>query len=123
SHLSLNYLSLLDPGGDASRAAAALRELLGLYADAGDAAQRKRIEALFGVDAKPVVRRLPLAGPITFGRGLAVTLQVNEEAFGGAGSYLFGSVLEKFLARHVSINSFTQTVLNSESRGEVARWP
>jgi type VI secretion system protein ImpG len=123
SHLSLNYLSLLDPGGDARKSAAALRELLGLYTDAGDAAQRKRIESLFGVDAKPVVRRLPLAGPITFGRGLSVALQVNEEAFGGAGSFLFGSVLEKFLARHVSINSFTQTVLNSESRGEVARWP
>ena len=84
---------------------------------------RKRIESLFGVDAKPVVRRLPLAGPITFGRGLSVALQVNEEAFGGAGSFLFGSVLEKFLARHVSINSFTQAVLHSESRGEVARWP
>ena len=123
SHLSLNYLSLLDPGGDGRKAAAALRELLLLYADAGDAAQRKRIEALFGIDARPVVRRLPLAGPITFGRGLAVSLQVNEEAFGGAGSYLFGSVLEKFLARHVSINSFAQTALHSESRGEVATWP
>jgi len=123
SHLSLNYLSLLDPGGDARKAAAALRELLALYADSGDAVHRKRIESLFGVDAKPVVRRLPLAGPITFGRGLSVALQVNEEAFGGAGSFLFGSVLEKFLARHVSINSFTQAVLHSESRGEVARWP
>jgi type VI secretion system protein ImpG len=123
SHLSLNYLSLLDPGGDARKASAALRELLALYADAGDAAHRKRVEALYGVGAKPVVRRLPLAGPITFGRGLEVALQVNEEAFGGAGSFLFGSVLEKFLSRHVSINSFTQTVLHSETRGEVARWP
>ena len=123
SHLSLNYLSLLDPDGDGRKAAAALRELLTLYADPGDAAQRKRIEALFGIDAKPVVRRLPIAGPITFGRGLAVTMEINEEAFGGAGSYLFGSVLEKFLARHVSMNSFTQTSLHSETRGEVARWP
>lgn len=123
SHLSLNYLSLLNPDGDRRKAAAALRELLTLYADAADPAQRKRIDSLVGIDAKPVVRRLPLAGPITFGRGLAIELQVNEEAFGGAGSFLFGSVLEKFLARHVSINSFSQTVLNSESRGEVARWP
>ena len=97
--------------------------MLALYADSGDAAQRKRIEALAGVDARPVVQRLPLAGPITFGRGLAVELRVNEEAFGGAGSFLFGSVLEKFLSRHVSINSFARTVLNSETRGEVARWP
>jgi len=80
-------------------------------------------ESLIAVAAKPVVRRLPMAGPIVFGRGLAVDLTVNESAFGGAGAYLLGSVLERFLARHVSINSFTQTRLVSESRGEVARWP
>ncbi|MGE0797074.1 MAG: type VI secretion system baseplate subunit TssF [Lautropia sp.] len=123
SHLSLNYLSLLDPGGDRRKAAAALRELLALYVDPADAVQRKRIDALAGVDARPVVRRLPLAGPIAFGRGLAITLEIAEDAFGGAGGFLFGSVLEKFLARHVSINSFVETTLRSETRGEVARWP
>ena len=46
-----------------ARRAAALRELLALYADPATPRMRKRIEALSGVDAKPVVRRLPLAGP------------------------------------------------------------
>jgi type VI secretion system protein ImpG len=30
--------------------------------------------------------------------------------------------MEQFLARHVSINSFTETVLRSGSRGEIMRW-
>ena len=33
------------------------------------------------------------------------------------------AVLAQFFARYVSINSFTETVLVSTSRGEVMRWP
>lgn len=123
SHLTLNQLSLVDPAESPRRAVLALKELLLLYADVGDASQRKRIESLQSIEAAPVVRRMPVPGPITFGRGLAVKLTLDEIAFGGAGGFLFASVLEKFLARHVSINSFTQTAVWSESRGEVGRWP
>jgi type VI secretion system protein ImpG len=40
----------------------------------------------------------------------------------GSSPYLLGSVLEQFFARYVSINSFTQTVLRTTSRGEIKRW-
>jgi len=122
SHLSLNYLSLFD-AGNAGGAAAALRQMLLLYADLADPASRRQCEAVVGVTARPVTRRLPVAGPIVFGRGLEIDVTLNEGAFGGAGGYLLGAVLERFFARHVSINAFTQTRLISESRGEVARWP
>ena len=36
--------------------------------------------------------------------------------------YLLGAVFERFLARYVSINSFTETVLRTTERGEVMRW-
>jgi type VI secretion system protein ImpG len=32
-------------------------------------------------------------------------------------------VLERFLSRYVSINSFTQLRLFSQTRGEVMQWP
>jgi type VI secretion system protein ImpG len=32
-------------------------------------------------------------------------------------------VLEEFFARYVSLNSFTETVLQTLDRGEIARWP
>ena len=38
-------------------------------------------------------------------------------AFEGASAFLLGSVLDRFFARHVSMNSFTETVLRSEARG------
>ncbi|MCD6303873.1 MAG: type VI secretion system baseplate subunit TssF, partial [Planctomycetes bacterium] len=52
SHLSLNYLSLLDT--DQQQGAAALRELLRLYGDASDPAVRKQIEGLKSVTYRPV---------------------------------------------------------------------
>jgi type VI secretion system protein ImpG len=121
SHLSLNYLSLTDDanGGGAS----ALRELLTLYGDASDSIVRKQIEGIRSVSSQSITRRLPIAGPVAFGRGLEVTLTLDEIAFEGMGIFLLGSVLERFLAKYVSLNSFTETVLKSVQRGEIVRWP
>lgn len=120
NHLSLNYLSLLD--SSAEQGAAALREMLRLYALSGDAALTKQIDGLRSVRIRPTVRRFPLPGPVTFGRGLQVELETDDLSFQGASQFLFGAVMERFLARYVSINSFTETALRSTSRGEIMRW-
>lgn len=119
SQLSLNYLSLMDT--DPQQGATALRELLRLYAGR-DATAEKQIEGLRTIRTQRVTRRLPLPGPIAFGRGLRIELDVNEMAFQGGSPFLFGSVMEQFFARYVSINSFSETVLRGASRGEIMRW-
>ena len=58
-----------------------------------------------------------------YGRGVEVSLTLEEAAFEGSGVFLLGSVLEEFFARYVSINSYTETVLHTLNRGEIARWP
>ena len=73
--------------------------------------------------SEPVVRAVTGSGPISFGRGLEVTVTCDETAFEGSGIYLLGAVLDQFFAKYVSINSFTETVLRSVDRGEVMRWP
>ncbi|MDF2640769.1 MAG: hypothetical protein K0R45_41 [Pseudomonas sp.] len=118
SQLSLNYLSLSEQG----QGAAALRELLRLYGDDQDAALQLQIEGLRNVSSKPCTRRLPMPGPIVFGRGLEITLEFDENAFRGTGVFLLGAVFERFLARYVSINSFTETVIRTTERGEIMRW-
>jgi type VI secretion system protein ImpG len=118
SHLQLNYLSLLEH----EDGAAALREMLLLYSDEYDAASRRLIEGLREVRSSPIVRRLPIAGPVTYGRGLEIRLTCEDQAFEGAGAFLFGSVMQNFFARYVSLNSFTETVLHTLERNEVARW-
>jgi type VI secretion system protein ImpG len=120
SHLSLNYLSLVNATGQ--QGAAALRDLLELYATTADVSARRQIEGIRSVSVGRVVRRVPGRGPIAFGRGLEITVDVDEMGFEGGSAYLLGAVLDRYFARYVSINSVTETVLRSQSRGEINRW-
>jgi type VI secretion system protein ImpG len=120
SHLSLNYLSLVQSTPE--QGAAALRDLLQLYAPDADVSARRQIEGIRSTQVKRVVRRLRGPGPLAFGRGVEITVLVEEMAFEGGSAYLLGAVLDEYFARHVSINSFTETVLRSENRGEINRW-
>ncbi|UGB39143.1 type VI secretion system baseplate subunit TssF [Frateuria soli] len=121
SHLQLNYVSLLGEGN--AEGAAALREMLTLYCDEFDPAARRQIDGIKTVTSQSIVRRIPVPGPISFGRGLEITLTCDDGAFEGTGAFLLGSVMQHFFARYVSINSFTETVLRTLERNEVARWP
>jgi type VI secretion system protein ImpG len=103
--------------------AKALRELLALYGDSGDAVIRRQIEGVHSVTPKCVTRRLPFPGPAAFGRGTELTLTCDETAFEGMGVFLLGAVLERFFSKYVSINSFTETALKTVQRGDIARWP
>src|SRR4029079_441223 len=99
-----------------------LRDLLELYATTTDVSARRQIEGVRAVNVERVVRRLPARGPIAFGRALEITVDVDEMAFEGASAFLLGAVLDRYFARYVSINSATETVLRSDSRGEIHRW-
>ena len=121
SHLALNYLSLND--NDTEQGAAALRQLLQLYADYGEPNIQKQIEGVLSIRSEPVVRRINLPGPITFGRGLELTINFEESAFEGSGVILLGAVLEQFFTRYVNINTFTETVIKTTDRDEIIRWP
>lgn len=117
SHLALNYLSLQGNG------APLLRDFLSLYADGNDSVAAHQIEGIRAVSYEPVVRRLPMPGPISHGRGLLITLALEDAAFEGAGLLPLAAVLDRFFARYVSLNSFTQLRLVSTTRGEIKQWP
>ncbi|USN99064.1 MAG: type VI secretion system baseplate subunit TssF [Phycisphaeraceae bacterium] len=130
-HLSLNYLSLADAdlalGSDHmdpnASGAAAMRDLLKIYGNLAEAATRKQIDGLRSITSRPVTRRAPTKGPISFARGLQVHVHFEESYFEGSGCFLLGAVLERFFAKYVSINSFTETVVQTRERGEIMRWP
>jgi type VI secretion system protein ImpG len=121
SHLGLNYLSLVDT--DAVQGAAALRELLRLYIPSATSTHARQLEGLQSIACAPIVRRIPGAGPVAAGRGLQLTLTMDEGAFGGAGGIVLAAVLDRFFAKYVSINAFTETLMRSQERGEIMRWP
>jgi type VI secretion system protein ImpG len=121
SHLALNYLSLLDAKGQ--EGAGALRDILRLYTDPNDTQTAKQIEGLLSVQSRPVIRRVRTPGPITFARGLEITVHFDELAYEGTGVFVLGGVLEQFFAKYVSLNSFTETVIKTQQRGQLMVWP
>ncbi|QBF33989.1 type VI secretion system baseplate subunit TssF [Thalassococcus sp. S3] len=121
SHLSLNYLSITDT--EAGAGADALRELLSLYAGTDSPGRAKQVAGVVSVQTAPVIRRLPAGGQAAIARGIEVTLGLDEAAYEGIGIFPLASVLARFFARHVSINSFTETVLTTQTQGEAMRWP
>jgi type VI secretion system protein ImpG len=114
SHLALNYLSVSEGGEDA------LRELLKLYDFDDSPATRQQISGIVGLKSGHVTKRIGQS----FCRGLQVTMEFDEDKYVGSGLYLFASVLERFLAQYVSLNSFSQMVAKTLQRKEPLHvWP
>jgi type VI secretion system protein ImpG len=121
NQLSLNYLSLLDT--DPQQGAVALREMLALYCHPSDLNAQRQVEGVRSIASKTITRRMPSPGPITVGRGLQITVTLDDAAFEGTGAFVLGAVLSEFFAQYVSINSFTETVIRTIGRGDIMRWP
>jgi type VI secretion system protein ImpG len=121
NQLSLNYLSLLD--SDPDQGAVALREMLALYCHPADLNAQRQVEGVRSISSRAVTRRMPSPGPITVGRGIEITVTLDDAAFEGTGAFVLGAVLAAFFAQYVSINSFTETVIRTLGRGEIMRWP
>jgi type VI secretion system protein ImpG len=118
SHLSLNYLSLVDDGREA------LQEILKLYNFAGSAFSEKQIDGITAVSSSRHFARLFSENGVSFARGTRVEMEFDEEQFTGAGVFLFASTLERFLGEYASLNSFSQLVARTKQRKEVLKeWP
>jgi type VI secretion system protein ImpG len=119
--LSTNHLGLVDRG--AGRNAEAVRETLSIFAEMGDSATERRIRGVRHVDSRPIVRRIRQRSGVGVGRGIEITVTIDEKAFEGTGAFLLGAVLDRFFAEYSGFNHFTQTVIRSVDRGEIMRWP
>ena len=118
SQLSLNYLSLVDAGGEA------LRETLRAYDLADSAVARKQIAGLVNVGSEPAFARIVTDHGLTFARGRKVEIEFDEEQFTGGGIFLFGTIVERFLGLYASMNSFSILSARSRQRKRVVhQWP
>jgi type VI secretion system protein ImpG len=117
SHLSLNHLSL----SEEKDSLPALKEILRLYCFTDS--HHQLIEGLKDMTCRKVVRHTGSDAWRGFCRGNEVTLTLDEEYYEGSGGFLFGAVLNRFLASYAAINSFTQLVIMSKQReGVWKKW-
>ena len=118
SHLSLNYLSLVEDGKEA------LQEVLRLYNFSDSADLDKQITGIVGVSSKRHFARVNSESGIAFARGTQVQMEFDEEHYAGSGVYLFAAVMDHFLGLYASLNSFSQLVVKTRQRREVLKeWP
>lgn len=119
AQLSLNHLSLAEPGQDAEP----LRAMLDLYGGRGDPALARHARSITRVRSRQVVERLGIPGPICFGHGVEITLDVDENTLAGGSTLLLSALLNQLFARHAAINSFVRTKTHLMQRQEDVSWP
>ena len=127
SHLTLNHLSLTS--GEEGRDA--LKEILRLYefseteeGSRSAAVNRRLVDGINALQTRRTVGRVDASLPAGFCRGLEVTVELDPQKYVGTGTYLFASVLERFLGLFTSINSFSQLVLRFKGNDEIVKkWP
>jgi type VI secretion system protein ImpG len=115
SHLSLNYLSLVEEGKDA------LQEILKLYNFTDSVYTAKQIDGIVALKSSRQFARVISENGISFARGIRAEITLDEEQFVGGGVYLFANVLEYFLGLYATLNSFSQLVVHTRQRKEVLR--
>ncbi len=118
SHLSLNYLSLVEAGRDA------LQEMLSLYNLNDAAANVRQIQGITVIGSEPAVCRVNGRHFSGFVRGTDIRLTLDADYYVGGSVYLFASVLERFFALYAAPNSFTRLRVNTVQREEEEMaWP
>ncbi|MBI1181998.1 MAG: type VI secretion system baseplate subunit TssF [Alphaproteobacteria bacterium] len=119
SQLSLSHLALVgdDTGGQS------LREVLALHDFRGSAANRALIDGILSVSSRRVARKVAFPQGVAVCQGLEVTLVFDPPQDAGSSTFLFMAVIERFLSRSASINSFVELVVRiAGSDGEFHRW-
>ena len=81
SHLSFNYLSLVEEGKEA------LQEILRLYDVGRTAYSQNVIHSILQIKSRSTFARLVSEEGISFARGLRIEMEIDEDQFSGGGAF------------------------------------
>ncbi|WP_283149525.1 type VI secretion system baseplate subunit TssF [Silvimonas soli] len=111
SHLSPNYLSLMD--------AEVLRGTLALYDWTEDELNQRRLQGIQQVSHRPLSRMEQ--GCVM--RGVEISVTLDSQRFAGDGDiFLFGELLHRFFTAYADMNLFTQLVVIVQPIGRKLNW-
>jgi len=118
SHLTLNQICFDSPQSTLN----VLKELLSLYNYDNQNDDPMINKGLISATTKRVTQRHPTHLKQGFCQGIEIALTVDEEYFPSNNIFLFGSIINAFLRKACSINSFTKLALKSKQRGDIHTW-
>jgi type VI secretion system protein ImpG len=118
AHAAMNLRALTEP--EVLRTALGVYNLHAIVDRQAARANELRIQAIKDVRVKPTEKLFRGAAI----RGISVEIDLDDSGFAGDGDLcLFGSVMERFFAEYVSINSFSRTSVKSVRSNLVFSWP
>jgi type VI secretion system protein ImpG len=118
SHMSLNYLSLMNV--ETLRSVLSLYNFHALVDRQAARASELRLSGIKTVRARP---EDILKHGATY-RGIAIDMETQEDCFASEGEmYLFASVLNHFLNLYTAVNSYTRLKVHGVQQGGVYKWP
>lgn len=120
SQMSLAQLGVAQ--SDPTQAAGRWRTLLAPHVDSSDAGALRQLASIMYVQARPVQRAMPGPGPLVMARGVHFAVTLDQSGFPGGRPFVLAAVLSRYLARHVSLNSFVSTQFLSETGVELGAW-
>lgn len=120
SQMSLAQLGVAQ--SDPTQAAGRWRTLLAPHVDSSDAGALRQLASIMSVQARPVQRAMPGPGPLVMARGVHFAVTLDQSGFPGGRPFVLAAVLSRYLARHVSLNSFVSTQFLSETGVELGAW-
>ncbi|PWE14008.1 type VI secretion system baseplate subunit TssF [Alcaligenes faecalis] len=120
SQMSLAQLGVAQ--SDPTQAAGRWRTLLAPHVDSSDAGALRQLASIMSVQARPVQRAMPGPGPLVMARGVHFEVTLDQSGFPGGRPFVLAAVLSRYLARHVSLNSFVSTQFLSETGVELGAW-
>ncbi len=120
AHLTPNHMTLAPEDGEDPTT---LRDHLALYGRTDDPAARRQVNGILAVRSRAITRRVGWMDRTAVARGRQIRVRLDDGAFDRGRMFLFGAVLERFLAEFATVNAFTETHFHSADEGEIAAWP
>lgn len=112
SQLSLNHLSVGEAG------LPAMQEILRLHNFAEATQFEKQITGIVSMKMKKHLALMQSEFGSVAARGMRIEMELDESHFPSGGAYLFSTVLDHFLGLYVSMNSFSQLAVRTNTRKE-----
>lgn len=121
NQLNLSYLSLTKHSTEDSTLL--IKELLLAFPHNNNKFYRSEVNSIKKLRVEPTTQVIRHKGAGSMVRGISVIITFDENLLGGIHPYLFSSVLQQYLRRSVSMNSFVEVVVETIQQGRIIEWP
>jgi type VI secretion system protein ImpG len=132
SHLTLNFSSLGRPAEDSTSTDSGssrdnvvmVQNLLRMYSEPDNLSHQSLVDSILDLTSQKSVAHTGKDAWRGFTQGMKLTLTVDESRLDQTSIYLFGEIMQRFLALYTTVNSFVTLALFSNQRDEALKiWP